>query len=81
MIIVNEFGGVTKLGGQQPGSLIISALIFRPMDQVQELTVVLSVIYLRVQGFQISYSISKTLRSCAALYSVSQSVTVAQCYR
>ena len=24
---MNKFGGVTKLGGQQPGSLIIGALI------------------------------------------------------
>ena len=34
MIIMDEFGGMTKLGGQQPGSLVVSAFVSGPMDQV-----------------------------------------------
>ena len=51
MIIMNEFGGVTKFGGQQPRSLIVGALVSRSMDQVQEFAVALLAIYLGVQDF------------------------------
>ena len=48
---MNEFGGVTKFGGQQPRSLIVGALVSRSMDQVQEFAVALLAIYLGVQDF------------------------------